>query len=258
MSHPIDPREPVPEDAQLSAALSAMKRDRAPDDIEARLLTALAAGTVAGSAATAATLAKASPASKALLLLKASWWAKLGVVLVSAGTVWTAQRLLTPSATPSASLSSSSLASVPRAPEASAPALASAAGDPATPTLDPLPDPAALLPPATTSSTVPSDHALPRSGRAQLSALPPRTSPSEPPASAAAIVASAPLATASAPSTPPDALSEELAQVRAITALVQAGQCDLARPQIAAYRRRSGQKRFASEVEVLAVRCQRR
>ncbi len=280
-----DPTRPPSPDAdqELDALFASMKQDHAPVDVEERILHAI--GPALGTGALAA---KTGAWSRLVGLLKASTAAKLGAVgLVSGGVALSTAALLdapsarrspalatvapsAPLAPPSAPVSAGSLPPSPPADPVSAP-VASAALPAVSPTPAPSTDRRAGTDRDTRSAAPPSAEPPPAATQG-ASPAPDTTAPTSPPAvrldpvdgvfappaspSSAATATVPPTSAASAP--PADVLRHEVALVRRIAALVDAGDCARARPLIAEHRAGHATGQLAAEVTVLAARCQGR
>ncbi|MEZ4300689.1 MAG: hypothetical protein R3B70_37485 [Polyangiaceae bacterium] len=242
-------------DADLSALLASMKDDRAPADLEARLLTGLA------TAGAGAAVVKVGFFKKALGLFGASGVVKsmlVGTVCggLVCGAMVVAEGPSTPPATGPAPSATALLAAPPRA--ATPPARQASSSAPDEPPPADNPPPASSISPSARAADSPSSAAL---APALPGAAPSRDTPSALAGSAPTPTLGAEQGTSATAGEPPlpgasDALRRELLLVRPITALVDAGQCDRARAAIAAYRAEHARGQLAGEVSVLEARCQ--
>lgn len=255
------PPPPADEADEIASLFAAMKDDRAPSDLEARLLAGLAAVPVATAAATAV---------KAGLWHKLGAWLfgnSLGAVVIGAacgGVVCGAITLGSgPSDPPDHTQGAlgvattqpvSQPANAPQPPAAGAstervlPAATSSSGEsPLVP---------ASAPTTTSAHAAASAEVAPAEvGATDVAVTKPEDSPANPAPGATSAIGGGANPSLSDPGVS-DELRRELPLVRRISALVESGRCDEARAAIAAYRaeHRSGQ--LAGEVDVLATHCQ--
>lgn len=241
MSRDLEP-EPIDDD-ELHALFAVMREDRAPADLEERLLGALAATSVAAAAGAA---------------VKVGFWHKVAALMNTYGVA---------SSAIVGALSGVMVCGIYAAVDARAP-------DPPAPRapLTASASPIRGAPPSIDARAVSAPSAAPRasaevplatpgkpittpSGPAPAASTPPELTPPDPapPPATATVVEATP-----APREPTDMLREELRLVRAIAALVDGGRCAEARAAIAQYTAAHARGQLSGEVAVLAARCRGR
>lgn len=238
MSHEPDLQEP--EADELSSLFRTMRDDRAPDDLEEKLLTAVAVGGAAWAVKTgffATLFAKLFAATKGSAAATV-----LGVSLAAAGSLAAVHVIATQTAPRQAIEPSRRAAPVVVQQAAPAPRPEPAPTSEIAPALVPTVAPSAV--PATPGprASTPLREVVPRSEPTSKD-----TDAPPPPATVAIIEPPAP--------PPADVLREEANKVRGVADLVAAGRCAEASGAIQAYRASFPRGQLAREITLLEARC---
>lgn len=233
-----DPEARSTDDAELSALFRTMRDDRAPDDLEEKLLTAVAVGGAAWAVKSgffATLFAKLFAATKGSTAATV-----LGLSLAAAGSLAAVQIIATQTA--------------PRPAIDSLPGVAPVvpARAPSPPRAEPVPPveiaPAVVPPSASAAAPAgPRASAPAREANPRAEPAPRTTELVDPPARSASV---------EIPAAPPaDVLREEATRVRGVADLVAAGRCSDASAAIQAYRAAFPRGQLRREITLLEARC---